>query len=93
MYYKDSLGNLHDDMDGAALLLPSWPADCVSISDEEAEALRTANQSTPTYVDLRRAEYPSLLDLIDGLVKDDADQINTYKQACLAVKLKYPKPT
>lgn len=45
----------------------------------------------PTYQELRAAEYPPLLDLIDGLVKDDAAQIQAYKDACLAVKAKYPK--
>ena len=34
---------------------------------------------------------PSLLDLMDGLVKDDAAQIQAYKDACLAVKVLYPK--
>ena len=46
----------------------------------------------PTYQELRAAAYPPLLDLIDGLVKDDAAQIQAYKDACLAVKEKYPKP-
>lgn len=45
----------------------------------------------PTYQELRAAEYPPLLNLIDGLVKDDAVQIQAYKDACLAVKAKYPK--
>lgn len=26
--WKDQEGNLHDDMNGAALLLPSWPSNC-----------------------------------------------------------------
>ena len=46
----------------------------------------------PSYAELRRAAYPPLADLIDGLVKDDAAQIQAYKDACLAVKAKYPKP-
>ena len=45
----------------------------------------------PTYQELRAAAYPPLLDLIDGLVKDDAAQIQAYKDACLAVKVLYPK--
>jgi hypothetical protein len=46
----------------------------------------------PTYADLRRVEYPPIAELIDGLVKDDAAQIQAYKDACLMVKAKYPKP-
>ena len=45
----------------------------------------------PTYQELRAAAYLPLLDLIDGLVKDDAAQIQAYKDACLAVKALYPK--
>ena len=45
----------------------------------------------PTYQELRAAAYPNILDLIDGLVKDDAAQIQAYKDACLAVKVLYPK--
>ncbi len=45
----------------------------------------------PTYQELRAAAYPPLLDLIDGLVKDDAAQIQAYKDACLAVKVLYSK--
>lgn len=58
----------------------------------EAEALRVAAQVPASYADLRRAEYPPMEDLIDGLVKDDADQVQAYKDACFAVKKKYPKP-
>lgn len=40
----------------------------------------------------RSAEYPSITDYIDGVVKGDQAQIQTYIDACLAVKDKYPKP-
>lgn len=46
----------------------------------------------PNYKQLRAAEYPPITDLIDGLVKDGAVQIQAYKDACLAIKAKYPKP-
>jgi hypothetical protein len=39
----------------------------------------------------RAAEYPSILDYIDGVVKGDQAQIDAYIAACLAVKAKYPK--
>lgn len=68
------------------------PAGCVKITDEEADAIRAANTHVPTYAELRQAAYPLLLDLIDGLVKDDAAQVQAYKDACLAVKARYPKP-
>jgi hypothetical protein len=44
-----------------------------------------------TYAELRQAEYPPFTDYLDGVAKDDAAQIQAYKDACLAVKVKYPK--
>jgi hypothetical protein len=45
----------------------------------------------PTYDRLRAAEYPPIMDYLDGVVKGDQAQIDTYIAACLAVKAKYPK--
>jgi hypothetical protein len=39
----------------------------------------------------RAAEYPSITDYIDGVVKGDQAQIDAYIAACQAVKAKYPK--
>jgi hypothetical protein len=55
-------------------------------------------QAVQTYIDnhayiaKRQAEYPNLLDYIDGVVKGDQEQIDDYIAACQAVKTKYPKP-
>ena len=46
-----------------------------------------------TYAELRRKEYPPIEDYIDGIVKGDQIQVDTYIQKCLEVKAKYPKPT
>ena len=40
----------------------------------------------------RRAEYPPIEDYVDAIVKDDAEQMQQYIDACLAVKEKYPLP-
>ena len=45
----------------------------------------------PNYSYLRQSEYPPLIDYIDGIVKNDKDQIQNYIDACLAIKAKYPK--
>ncbi len=44
------------------------------------------------YIRQRQAEYPSFIDYIDGIVKNDQAQIQAYIDACLTVKAKYPKP-
>lgn len=45
-----------------------------------------------TYADRRRAEYPDFYEYVDGIVKGDTAQVQSYIDACLAVKAKYPKP-
>jgi hypothetical protein len=39
----------------------------------------------------RAAEYPSMADYLDGVVKNDQAQIDKYIADCKAIKLKYPK--
>ena len=56
------------------------------------EAIRQAELERLTYAEKRVAEYPPLVDYIDGVVKGDQAQIDAYISACLAVKAKYPKP-
>jgi len=51
----------------------------------EAEMAKTA------YVAKRAAEYPPFTDYLDGIVKGNQTQIQTYIDACQAVKAKYPK--
>ena len=45
------------------------------------------------YQRLRAAEYPPITDYLDGIVKNDQQQIQAYIDACQAVKDKYPKPS
>lgn len=47
----------------------------------------------PTYQELRAAAYPDFKDYLDGIVKGDLAQQQTYIDACLAVKELYPKVT
>ena len=43
------------------------------------------------YIAKRQAEYPNVIDYIDGVVKGDQAQIDKYIADCQAVKAKYPK--
>jgi hypothetical protein len=60
---------------------------------EEAQSLvmQTAFVKTQ-YQRQRAAEYPPIADYLDGIVKGNQAQVQTYIDACLAVKAKYPKP-
>lgn len=40
----------------------------------------------------RADEYPPITDYLDGIVKGNTNQVQAYKDACMAVKAKYPKP-
>lgn len=68
----------------------------VEISDASKATLITAQenaQATSNHYTIKRAaEYPSMTDYLDGVVKGDQAQINKYIADCLAVKAKYPKP-
>ena len=66
----------------AALTQAEWDA----VKAEQVELAKTAYQRQ------RSLEYPAIADYLDGIVKGDTAQVQTYIDACLAVKAKYPKP-
>jgi len=55
-------------------------------------ALVQAKVDAKSYASKRAAEYPPMANYLDGIVKGDQAQVQTYIDACLAVKAKYPKP-
>ena len=60
---------------------------------EEAQALVEQTALAKTQYQRQRAtEYPPMADYLDGIVKGNTEQMQTYIDACLAVKAKYPKP-
>ena len=61
-------------------------AEEAQLAIERAEKIRTQYQRN------RADEYPPFTDYLDGIVKGDQAQVQTYIDACLAVKVKYPKP-
>lgn len=58
---------------------------------EEIEKLKV-NWKNNEYKRLRKEEYPDFFEYLDGVVKNDQEQIKSYIDKCLAVKEKYPKP-
>jgi hypothetical protein len=63
-----------------------WDAKESQALIEQAEFAKTQYQRQ------RAAEYPPMADYLDGIVKGNQAQVQTYVDACLAVKAKYPKP-
>jgi hypothetical protein len=88
-YFKDVNNKLHflDDASFSHLL----PVGCLEITESEARAIEQSLIVTLTYAQKRAAEYPPMVDYLDGVVKNDQNQIQKYINDCLAVKAKYPK--
>jgi hypothetical protein len=58
-----------------------------------AEAQRIENEfQNNEYQRLREREYPDFREYLDGVIKGNQEQIQSYINKCLAVKAKYPKP-
>ncbi len=57
------------------------------VTDSEVAAFKSDH-----YADMRKASYPPMAELADALVKGDEAQLEAYKQACLDVKKRFPKP-
>jgi hypothetical protein len=55
------------------------------------EKTRSEIEGELSYATKRKAEYPPIIDYIDGVVKGDQAQIDAYIASCQAVKAKYPK--
>ena len=58
---------------------------------DECLKLQQGWQNTE-YQRLREREYPDFREYLDGMVKGNQEQIQSYIDKCLAVKAKYPKP-
>jgi hypothetical protein len=63
------------------------------VTQRNAEVAQAEAEFAATgYISQRQAAYPPMEDYIDGIVKGDNTQVQTYVDACLAVKAQYPKP-
>lgn len=98
-HYKDAHGNLYGfATDGSQDHLK--PAGLTRITSAEAQAQgiinyekqRQADLAQADYVRQRLSAYPNLGEFIDAWVKNDEEALEEYRQQCLAVKAKYPKP-
>ena len=62
------------------------------VSDPEAAVIAASKILQPTYSQLRAAAYPPVADYLDAQVKQSPELLQKYRDDCLAVKAKYPKP-
>jgi hypothetical protein len=60
---------------------------------EKYEIAKEAQIAELDYVRQRVYAYPTFGEFADAWVKNDTVALEKYRQECLAVKTKYPKPT
>lgn len=60
--------------------------------DELIEQRKQAEFNSLDYYRQRLYSYPEIGAFLDAWVKGDETALEEYRQACLAVKAKYPKP-
>jgi hypothetical protein len=90
--YNDATPNLPiTDFSDYQYLVDAHAVEKQRVADVESQA-EVDRLAAMTYADKRALEYPDSLDYLDGIVKGDQAQIDTYIAACQAVKDKYPKP-
>jgi hypothetical protein len=94
-HYKDVNNNLFGIEDGQPV-----PAGLTEITKIEAERIGKLNYekhreeeiAQMDYVRQRINNYPEMGEFVDAWVKGDAQALEEYRQKCLAIKAKYPKP-
>jgi len=74
--WKDSNGSLHDDMDGAALALPSWPQGMTQLTDEQALALQNPTPSATQLAIQARAQRNAYIEQLQPLYVRHKSQID-----------------
>lgn len=98
-HYKDAHGNFYGfAADGSQDHLK--PAGLIGVTESDVASdgilkyhqQREADIAKLDYVRQRLTSYPELGEFIDAWVKNDEEALEEYRQKCLAVKAKYPKP-
>jgi len=94
-HYKDSNNKTYGIREGQPV-----PDGLVEISKTECDRLgilnyekeRLSEIASLDYVRQRITEYPMVSDFLDAWVKNDQTALEEYRQKCLEVKAKFPKP-
>ncbi|CAB5155639.1 Phage tail assembly chaperone protein [uncultured Caudovirales phage] len=75
IWKNEITGSLHDDCDGYALSLPSWPAGLVMLSAEDAAAAQNPPHTPEQLGDMAKAIRNNALALLDILTTRHRDQL------------------
>jgi hypothetical protein len=93
MYKKTNTNSIQRIFDGASIPADPENTDYAAYLEWLAAGNMPAADTppVPTYQQLRSAAYPPITDYLDAIVKGDKAQVKAYIDACLAVKVEYPK--
>jgi hypothetical protein len=78
----------------STFVILKWNSEKLGDLPSESDLLNLYNEVNSYYSDYainRRREYPAIADYLDGIVKGDQAQIQSYIDKCLEIKRKYPK--
>lgn len=95
-YYKDVNGVVYAyELDGSQDHI--IPEGHVGITKDDADSIINAT-TVAEFENLdhtvkRAQSYPPITDFLDAWVKDNQEALEEYRQKCLEVKARYPKPT
>ncbi len=91
-----AIRNTHPTVTTINAEIDAWDAQGQTVILDEAKIaaeitkLQAAHVATQYQRDRAKA-YPDFREYLDGIVKGDQAQVDTYIAACLAVKARYPK--
>lgn len=93
--YVDSNGQIHGLFANGSqdsIIKSDWTPIADSAIQQYVDAKQQAEFDKNDYYRKRLYSYPDLSDFVDAWVKGDDAAMEEYKQKCLEVKAKYPKP-
>ncbi len=94
-HYKDYENNLFGIEEGQPVrdgLIEISKIEAERIGKQNYEKQRAIEIENLDYVRQRITAYPELGEFVDAWVKNDTEALEEYRQKCLDVKARFPKP-
>ena len=97
-FYKDNQNTIfHYPDDGSqdhliGNKIPITEQEVNDINEKKFYDMSQKLMATLSYSKKRKIEYPEMAEFLDAWVKNDQSALEQYRQKCLEVKAKFPKP-
>jgi hypothetical protein len=97
MTAENRCGQMNSDCFITAIIQWDWKACPLNkfpyMTSEEIAVEEEYNAKLKAVQQTRKLNYPSIEEFADAWVKDDKEALQLYKERCLEVKQRFPKPT